>query len=156
MAAISGAAGGEASLAALLSTPRRGPKVAGYVAAPGDLIMGQFGWADATDQTIANTRTAPSQTCGYIVPQRGNWNLCYRSNGLWYLRSGFPATLQVVGTVMVRFAGGAIPGNPVYASLIDGSAISGYSANAELTRWFVITNAAPGQMATISTWSTFT
>lgn len=154
-ALLASAAGGEATLAAYISTPLRGPQSSGYVAGR-DLIMGQFGWADGTDQQVFNSRYSPQQSVGYIVPQFGNWNLVYCSNGLWYLRAGFPVTVMTRGNYRIRFAGGAYPGQTVYASLIDGSAISGYSPNAEATTWKVITGCDPNGFAYISTWSTFT
>ena len=156
MAALSSAAGGESTFAAYLSTPRNGPQSAGFVAGPQDAITAHFCWCDPIDQTVANTRSAPWQILAYLVPQAGNWNLVYTANGFLYLRKGFPATVLTRGNLRVRFPSGAVAGQSVYASLLDGTQISGYSANAELTPWFVVSNCAPWGYALISTWSTFT
>ena len=52
--------------------------------------------------------------------------------------------------------GQALYGNPVYASLTDGSALSGESDDSELTPWLVCSNAYPGQLAIVSTSAIFT
>jgi hypothetical protein len=155
MTALTGQAGGTSGVTALLSTPRRGPQTTGYVAGPGNTIMGHFVWADPIEGTVANTRTAPWQLLRYLLPVHGDWNRVYFENGFWYLRSGLPATVFAAGNLRMRFAGGAQSGSPVYAALVDGSAISGVALNAELTPWVVTSNCGPWGFAHISTWSTF-
>jgi hypothetical protein len=155
MTALTGQAGGASGVTALLSTPRPGPQTSGYVSGPSDTIMGHFVWADPIEGTVANTRTAPWQLLRWLAPVRGDWNRVYFQNGFWYLRSGLPASLVEVGDLRVRFAAGAQAGSSVYASLVDGGAISGVALNAELTPWFVTKNGNPGSFTNISTWSTF-
>jgi hypothetical protein len=55
------------------------------------------------------------------------------------------------GALWMRFAGGAWPGQTVYASIVDGSLFSGYADDAVPTAWTVQTQAAPGELAIIST-----
>ncbi len=73
-----------------------------------------------------------------------------------FLRPGLAATLCVRGDFWAQFAGGAIKGQPVYADLLDGAAVSGYAAGAELTPWSIVTSCDPGGLAIISTWSNYT
>lgn len=127
-----------------------------FQAAPGDLIVGRFGWADLTTGTIANTRTNAAQRLGFVLMQRGTWQRVYFDKGTWHLRAGYAVTLEARGDFWAKFAGGAIPGNPVYASLVDGSAISGYAAGAELTPWTVSTFCGANGLSIISTWSNYT
>jgi hypothetical protein len=63
--------------------------------------------------------------------------------------------MHTAGNFWLRFAGGALPGNSVYASLVDGSAVSGSAADCELTPWFVCSIAPPGQLAIVSTTAKF-
>lgn len=60
------------------------------------------------------------------------------------------------GDYWVRFAWGAQAGAVVYASTVDGTAISGESDASEATRWYVVTDTAPGGLAIISTTSRVT
>jgi hypothetical protein len=130
---------------------------------PGDTIMGQFVWCDPYQGTVANTRTQPYQIQAFLPTEYGSWNKIYvapsPSNAAIsnrYLRQGYQCVPIVRGDFWARFASGAVTGQTVYASLVDGSPISGYAANAEATRWTVITNCGANGLAVISTWSTFT
>jgi hypothetical protein len=71
----------------------------------------------------------------------------------WRIREGMNISLLAAGTVWARFKYGARPGQPVYANLLDGSLISGYSDAGELTRWVVSSAAGAGGLAIITTWS---
>lgn len=128
------------------------------VAAPGGCAVGRFGWAD-TNGKVSNARTAPTQRLGIVIPPT---DLTFQSV-FWdevtktlRRREGLTVTMFARADVLVRFAGGAWPGSRVYANLMDGSAIAGYSPDGELTPWSVITPCPPGALAIISTWSTFT
>lgn len=122
--------------------------------APGDLITARFGWA-ALDGTVRNFRTAPSDRLGLIYPVVSVWSRSYYKNGVQYARAGFPITLATRGAFYLPFAGGAWPGQRVYAANIDGSAICGVASNAELTPWTVESASQPGQLSIISTWSDY-
>lgn len=124
-------------------------------AEPDGLIVGRFGWANLYTGLAQNTRLDPSERLGFVLPVCGDWQRVYLKLGTRILRPGMPATLCVRGDFWARFPDGAIIGQPVYASLVDGSAISGYAAGAELTPWTVALSCAPGQIAIISTWSKF-
>lgn len=122
---------------------------------PVGLEAARFGWADLTLGTASNERTTAAQRLGFVLPLCGDWQRVYVERGQRWIRPGLPITLCVRGDFWARFSGGAVPGQRVYADPLDGSLLSGYVASAELTPWSVITSAAPGQLAIISTWSNF-
>lgn len=129
----------------------------------GDTIMGQFVWCDPNTGTVANTRTQPYQVQAFLPTEYGSWNKVYiapsptnSSVTNRYLRQGYPCTPIVRGDFWALFAAGAVAGQQVYASLVDGSPISGYALNAEPTNWTVINSCGANSLAVISTWSTFT
>jgi len=128
------------------------------VCATGDLAVSRFGWADLAAGTVANTRTNAAQRLGWVFPQVGTWQRIYfdKVAKAWKLRAGLPVTVFVQGDFWVRFPGGAVVGNPVYALSVDGTPVSGYTAAGELTPWTVVAGCAPGELAIISTWSKFT
>lgn len=72
------------------------------------------------------------------------------------VRPGLIVTLHARGNFWLRFAGGALYGNSVYASLVDGQAISGPAANTELTPFKVCSIASPGGLAIVSSSAIFT
>ncbi len=127
--------------------------VASFRAAdPDGLAVGVFGWADFDTGMAANTRTAAAQRLGFVLPAWG-MSAIRRTWTRTYVRPGYQITLMAGGDFWARFEGGAQIGAQVYASLVDGAAVSGYAADAEATPWYVATDAAPGELAIISTWS---
>lgn len=134
------------------------PEAGGLHVGVGGLAIGRFGYADSTGN-VTNARSSASDRIGVaILPfaqpvlnawQRNYWDTTTRT---WRAREGTEAVLLTRASgVWVRFAGGSWPGQPVYASTLDGQAFSGYAADAELTLWSVLTVAAPGELAVIST-----
>lgn len=122
-------------------------------AAPDGLAVGVFGWADADTGYAANERTAAHQTLGFVIPVYAGYCPVFQRTGCRsFVRPGYQVTLCSGGDFWAKFDAGAEPGQPVYASPVDGSAISGYVAGAELTRWTVATAAAPGELAIITTY----
>lgn len=120
------------------------------------VAMGRFGWADPITGRVQNTPIAGARPA-LVVPQRGPaaniyWDAALRAR---VLRSGLGLTMINRGEVWARFAGGAIAGQPVYASTVDGSALSGYNVDGELTGFTVVSSCGPGELARISTWSNF-
>lgn len=119
-------------------------------------ILGRFAWADPDTGQCGNT-PIDDVTPGVALPVCGPWTLAYWS--MTYrarvLRAGYGVTLLWKGDVWLRFAGGATPGQRVYASSVDGSAISGYSASGVPTGFSVTRGCQPGELATVSTWSNF-
>jgi len=142
-------------------------------------IQGRFGWLSQSG-LVNNTRLAASDRIGLVIPFRslnganggvvGGPRALAGSQASWTwefldtttappvlrVRPGLVVTLHGRGNFWVRFAGGAVPGNTVYASLVDGSAISGPADNAEATPWSVITVTQPGALGIISTSVFFT
>lgn len=118
---------------------------------PDGLAVARFGWADVGTGYAANTRTAAHQMLGFVFPLENGRTAIRTFRGQRYLRPGVQATLMGGGDFWARFANGALAGQQVYASLVDGAPISGQADDAEATPWFVVTDAAPGALAIIST-----
>lgn len=148
--------------------------------APGT-IQGRFGWLNSASGLVNNTRTDDSDVIGVVIPFRSInganggvvggprgvagpqaswtwefWDPSVTPCGGLRVRPGLVVTLHRAGNFWLRFAGGALYGNPVYASLVDGSAVSGSAANCELTPWLVASQGLPGQLAIVSTTAKFT
>ena len=115
------------------------------------LAVARFGWADLDTCFASNARTSPKQQLGFVFPIVNGWYGVRVARGHRYIAPGLQVTLMQAGDYWVRFPNGALPGQPVYASLVDGAPISGEADGAELTPWFVVTEAAPGGLAIIST-----
>lgn len=126
-----------------------------FVAAPGGLIQGRFGWGDPSTGLASNVPTAGA-TLGVVLPYAGwraDWGRVYfdPTVNAYRIREGLNVTLMTGGPFWLRFAAGAVAGQPVYASNVDGAALSGYTAEATLTPWKVSTPTAPGGLAIVST-----
>lgn len=115
------------------------------------LAVARFGWADYDSGLVDNVRSQSSQVLAYVFPVVNGNSAVRTVRGVRYAQPGVGVTLMRAGDYWVRFLGGAQAGQPVYASSVDGTAISGQAGGAELTRWVVATNAPPGGMAIIST-----
>jgi hypothetical protein len=124
---------------------------------------------------VNNARLSPSDMLGVVVPFRSmlganggvvggsrslagpqaswTWEFYDRTiapcGGL-RVRPGLAVTLHSRGNFWLRFASGALYGNSVYASLVDGQAVSGPADNTELTPFKVCSIARPGELAIIS------
>lgn len=138
----------------------------GLRAPPGGTIQGRFGWASADDGLVRNTRLAASDQIGIVKPYRSasgadvvgaNWSWQFFDPLVcaFRVRQGLNVNLLAAGPFWLRFAGGAYAGEPVYASLVDGSAVSGSAAGCELTPWVVSSNGDPGNLAIVSTTAKF-
>jgi hypothetical protein len=144
---------------------------------PGSL-QGRFGWLNSASGEVNNTRISADDVLGVVVPLRSmnganggviggprglagpqaafTWQWFDPTVGAWRIRPGLPVTLMRSGNFYLRFAGGALYGNRVYASLAgDGAAISGPADNAELTPWLVVNETPPGKLAKVSTQANF-
>jgi hypothetical protein len=127
--------------------------VASFRAAdPDGLAVGVFGWGDVDTGRAANERTNPEQLLGFVLPVYDGCAPVRRTFTRTYIRPGYQVTMCSAGDFWTRFPAGAEPGQRVYASLVDGAPISGYAADSELTPWTVVTAAAPGDLAIISTY----
>jgi hypothetical protein len=119
--------------------------------------VGRFGWANVAG-IVLNERTSEADILGIVIPQFGpdvDWRQVFYDevSRTCRVREGLGLTMLARGNVWARFAAGAVPTQPVYANPLDGTAISGYSPDGELTPWSVVTAARPGDLAIISTWS---
>lgn len=138
----------------LASNNPRSSVVAGggfFQAGEDGVVMCRFAWADPETGIVSNSRTSPAQLLGIVQPIPGYWRAMVRDGRA--IRPGNPVTLYATGDLYVRFPAGAVPGDVVYASTLDGAPISGEATDAEPTPWFVVTAAAPEELALISTWS---
>ncbi len=119
---------------------------------PDGLAVGMFGWGDPATGYAANERTDSAQMLGFVLPVYGGYTPMRRTFTRSYIRPGYQVTMCSRGDFWTRFPAGAEAGQPVYASTVDGSAVSGYAAGAELTPWVVVTPCGPGGLAIISTY----
>ena len=123
----------------------------------GGTIQGRFGWGDTSTGLVTNTPVAGA-VLGVVVPVvgwRASWGRVFfdATAGVYRIRPGKPVTLVNAGPFWLRFAAGAVAGQPVYASNVDGSALSGYTVGATLTPWKVSTPTSPGGLAIVSSTS---
>lgn len=128
---------------------------------PGGTAAFRFGWL-GLDGLVRNTREAATDRIGFVFlpfeqPAKNTWqrNFWDATTKTYRIREGTEVDMLTRGAVWARFAGGAWPGQKVYASLVDGALISGYADDAELTPWLVQTAAAPGELAIINTFAYF-
>lgn len=127
-----------------------------FRAGPDGLAVARFGWANPDTGETSNTRTVPGELLGWVLPVVNGAAAVRISRGVRYVRPGVGVTLMAGGDYWARFPAGANIGDRVYASLIDGAAISGEAADAEATPWYVVSNVEPGGLAIISTTSRVT
>lgn len=120
------------------------------------LAVARFGFADSNSGLVDNARSNAKQTLGFIFPAVNGNSAVRVWRGQRYVRPGVGVTVMQAGDYWVRFLSGAQAGAVVYASTVDGTAISGNSVGAEATRWFVVTDTGPGGLAIISTTSRVT
>ena len=148
-----------------------------WVAAPGGLLQGRFGFGNVATGYAFNARLDPSDILGVVIPlqsvnganggvvggpaalggpqARFTWQTFDRVARAWRLRQGLIANLMTCGNFWLRFRGGANYGNQVYASLTDGTAVSGPASGAIQTPWFVCGDCGPGALAVVSSTAMF-
>jgi hypothetical protein len=140
-------------------------------------IQARFGWGNSASGLVNNTRETAADALGVVIPLRSlnganggvtagavgiagpqaafTWQFYDPTVRGWRIRPGLGVTLHGAGAFWLRFPGGALYGQQVYASLTDGSAISGAAAGAEVTPWLVCSIARPGELALVSTAANF-
>lgn len=148
-----------------------------FQAGPGGVLQGRFGFADPTTGFVLNVAPAGPYAFGVVIPlqstnnanggviggparfggpmARWTWQTYDRAAKAWRMREGIVATLMDTGNFYLKFAGGANYGDTVYASLTDGSAISGAASGAIQTAFKVVTPAGPGCLAVVSSTARF-
>lgn len=122
-------------------------------AAPDGLVMARFGFADPLTGLAANYRTYDRELLGFVQPVAGRWRLNMRDCRA--IRPGYEVTLFARGDFYVQFPSGAERGQIVYASVLDGTPISGEATDAEPTPWEVAYGCNPGELAIIQPRSMF-
>ena len=146
-------------------------------AAPGGVLQGRFGFASVSTGLVWNFQQDPSDVVGVVIPLNSvnganggvvggpaslggrqaqwTWQVWDKAARAWRLREGLVCTVAMRGNFYLRFPGGADYGNTVYASLIDGTAISGPSDGAVQTPWIVCGDCGPGSLAVVSSTAFF-
>lgn len=149
-------------------------------AAPGGLLQGRFGFGDYSTGLVTNSAPAGPYELGVVIPlnstnnangdvvggparyggrlARWTWQTFDKTAKAWRLREGLMATLMPNGNFWLRFAGGANYGDTVYASTVDGSAVSGPGvANTVPTAFKVCGNGScAGGLVVVSSSAKFT
>lgn len=111
--------------------------------------VGAFAWANPSTGRVENTRYSVDHPIGLVLPLAGHVTV----PRFWgVIPPGYEITLAVSGDFFVVFPNGATRGQRVYASIFDGTPISGETPDAQATPWYVLNEAAPGGLAIISTW----
>lgn len=122
-----------------------------FRAGPNGLAVARFGWGDVDSGLVNNLRSKATEVLAYVFPVINGNSAVRVCRGQRFARPGVGVTLMRSGDYLVRFPAGAQAGQPVYASSVDGTPISGQASDAEATRWQVVTDTGPGGLAVIST-----
>lgn len=148
-----------------------------FRAGPGGVLQGRFAWGDPTSGLVLNSPTTPTDSLGVVIPlqnvNRANgsviggpiafggpqaswtWQTWDRFARAWRLREGIVCSMMNAGNFWLKFEGGAAYGATVYASQMDGSAISGALDGAVETPFKVCSVAGPGRLAMVSSTAKF-
>lgn len=148
-----------------------------FRAGAGGVLQGRFGFGSASTGYVLNSQSDPSDILGVVIPLRSvntanggviggppafggpvaalSWQFFDRAFKAWRIRQGLVVTFMPAGNFWLRFAGGANYGDTVYASLTDGSALSGASAGYIATPFKVCSQAKAGALAIVSSTATF-
>lgn len=152
-----------------------------WQAPTGGLLQGRFGFGDYPTGLVYNAPVDPNAPyeLGVVIPlestnnangnvvggpsrfggplARWTWETWDKTAKAWRLRQGLMVTLAPNGNFYLRFAGGANYGDTVYASLIDGTAVSGSGvANTVATNFKVCGQGGPRQLVVVSSSAKFT
>jgi hypothetical protein len=111
--------------------------------------VGVFAWVDPDTGKVENTRYSNDYSIGFVLPTADYEALPLYSNTV---PPNCQVSLAVKGEFFGRFRHGSKVGDRVYASVLDGSLISGEAPLAQATSWYVISDVPPGGLAIISTW----
>lgn len=114
------------------------------------LAVARFGFANQDTGLVDNSRSNAGQVLGFVFPVVNGNSAVRVWRGIRYARPGVGVSLMANGDYWVRFMGGAQAGDVVWASQVDGTAISGDASNAEPTPWLVVRDIGPGGITVIS------
>jgi hypothetical protein len=148
-----------------------------WSAGEGGVLQGRFGFGNPSTGYVLNSQTTAADVVGVVIPLRSvnganggvvggpaafggpiaawTWQTWDRVNKAWRLRQALVCTLMPSGNFWLKFAGGAVYGDTVYASLTNGTAISGEAAGAIETPFSVVSNCQPGELAIVSSTARF-
>lgn len=96
------------------------------VAPAGGLIVGNFAWADLTTELVSQTYN-PNGQLGFLRRSDQAIIVTYLGISTFVLNAGFMVTLFSQGDFWGLFAGGATPGQKVYADPSNGALIAAAS-----------------------------
>lgn len=130
----------------------RASKLAGegnFVAGVNPVIVGRFGWADATGKVQNNA--AGFVSVGF-VPLRGQMVLItpYLGSSSLQIQPGYDMTVLDSADVLIRFAAGAAIGQKVFASYSDGTGIAGAAGSTPAGAAFTGSLASSGVLTVAS------
>lgn len=149
-----------------------------FRAGPGGLLQGRFGWGNPNTGFVLNTPTTTQDVLGVVIPlqsinganggviggpaalggrqARWTWQVWDRVARAWRLREGLVANLMGSGNFFLKFASGANYGDTVYASVTDGTAISGAGvAGSLVTPFKVCADGGPNCLVPVSSTAFF-
>lgn len=151
----------------------------GFRAGPGGLLQGRFAWGTTSGLVFNTPQGYPYAPLilGVVIPLRSvnaangsviggpaafggpiaqwSWQTYDPAFRAWRLREGIVTTLMPTGNFWLKFASGANYGDTVYASIADGSAISGNGTDSVVTPFKVCSDADAGQLAIVSSTAIF-
>lgn len=96
-----------------------------FVSPAGQLTVGNFAWADTDTGVVSQSEVAGFQLA--FVGRAPNQAVitAFLAPSTYLINAGFPVTLHSQGDFWTTFAGGATPGQQVYADPTTGAAIAG-------------------------------
>lgn len=122
-----------------------------FVAPASGIVVGNICWADITTGTVTQGYTATYQMA--MLHRENNALItAFLGEAVYVVNPGLPLALFVQGDFWGKFAGGAAPGDKVYAHPTTGALQNSNAGGAILTPWIVCSVAAAGDIAKISTW----
>jgi len=150
-----------------------------WVAARGGLLQGRFGFGQYSTGLVTNAAPTDAYELGVVIPlqstnnangdvvggpakfggplARWTWQTWDKTAKAWRLRQGLMTTLAPQGNFFLKFAGGANYGDTVYASTVDGTAVSGSGVpNTVATAFKVCGVGGPGKLVVVSSAAKFT
>lgn len=122
-----------------------------FVAPAGGMIVGRMCWADITSGLASQAYVSGYQV-GFLHRENNAVITAFLGESVSVVNVGLPLALFSQGDFWGTFAGGANPGDKVYANPTTGALQTSNAGGAILTPWVVNSVAAAGELAKISTW----
>lgn len=111
------------------------------------VTVGVFAWVNPETGVVENCRACPTWQLGFVMSAA----LPSADKLSYTIPPGHEVSLAGGGDFYAVFPDGAKQGRQVYASIFDGTPVSGETSDAQPTQWRVMTDVPPGGLAIIST-----